>query len=151
MAIHLPACRCRVAGNIRMGIQLREKLVQVAHTGSKHKGLVAVITRTPVALPERFGHCQLRYLFAVAEYAKFSFPGQHFPPAQNTGLATFKSNPIVVYNYLLKVIKTEFGGIESAGNVRGCFRHILFCYGSKIIKFYFVFIILNTQNRVFNQ
>ena len=92
---HAPAI-VGVGRDIGIAVKLAEKAFEAHHAGSQHKGLVAVISRSPVAIFKRLCHGQLGHLFSIAKYAKFGLTRQHLAPAQQAGLAALVGNAVIV-------------------------------------------------------
>ena len=64
---HLPSARERLASHIRVGVELREVLLEGRHADGEHHRLIAVIAATPVTRAHHVRHRELRDLFSVAE------------------------------------------------------------------------------------
>src|SRR5690606_15346949 len=85
----------------------RKKLIDRDDTGSKHKGLITVIARTPVTELKHFRHGNLCQLFSVSKNPKLSLPGQYFLPPQQTNRSTFHSKPVVINHKGLEIVITK--------------------------------------------
>src|SRR5690554_7794186 len=72
----------------RFAIKQGKKVFWGGHACSQQKGLVAVVTRAPVALPELFGHGNLGHFFSISKNAEFGFPGEDFPACLHAHLPT---------------------------------------------------------------
>ena len=80
-------------------------------TLGKHKCLIAVISTAPIAVLKYFGHGNLGDFFTIAKDAELGFTRENLFTAYQTGLATFKSDAIIVENFLHKGLFTHFCGL----------------------------------------
>src|SRR5690606_12944252 len=73
----------------------------------KHKGLVAVVTTTEIAVLKHFAHGNLRYFLAVAKNPEFGFACENFLSSQQTCLTAFVYQCIIVKHNAFKLFKTQ--------------------------------------------
>src|SRR5512132_2157226 len=79
---HLASARERVARHVRIGVELREVLLERGGADREHDGLIAVVTAAPVSGTHDVRHRELRDLFAVTEDPERSPSRQHLAPAE---------------------------------------------------------------------
>jgi hypothetical protein len=89
---------------------LGEEGVHVADAFCEHEGLVAVVTASPIAMLENFGHGHLGHFFTVSKNAKFGFTSEHLFSTDQAGLTAFEGDAIIVQYFLHKGFFTDFCG-----------------------------------------
>ena len=71
MRIHRPPPGIRFVVQIRMGVELRKKFLDIHHPQHEHPGLVTIISRAPVTLLKGTRNGDIGKFLAVAENTKF--------------------------------------------------------------------------------
>ncbi len=78
-----------------MRIELGEELLNRIKTGGEHKGLVAVIPATPIAIAEGAGHRHLRDFLPITEDPKLRLTRQHLAPPEHAGKPALVRDAVV--------------------------------------------------------
>ena len=121
MAVHLPSSRHGLPGGIRVGIHLREVLLDGQQARGHHQGLVTVVSTAEIARLKLPGQGQLRHLFPVAENAKLGLARQNLLPAQQGSFPADASQSVIVERHLAEVV-TNFKRESLSHEVDGAAR-----------------------------
>jgi hypothetical protein len=108
MTIHLPTATKWLVFGIRICVQLCKELLGGSQTGSEHKSLIAVIPASEIPILEKFRHCHLCNLFAVAKNAKLSLAGQNLLAGQQARLPAYTGKTVISKDFFPEFFKGKF-------------------------------------------
>src|SRR5690606_8484883 len=73
MSSHLPSCAHGLFFDVSMRIQSCKEVFDAKFSNSHHKGLIPIVSTSKITVFKSLGHSELRQLFSVTKYPKFSF------------------------------------------------------------------------------
>lgn len=101
VAVHLTSTRGGFLFQVRIGIELRKKFLDIAVAEGKCHGLVAVVAGSEVAVGKGMGQGNLCDFLAIAKNAELGLAREHFLAAEITRLAALMRYPKVVQDHIL--------------------------------------------------
>ena len=104
MTVHLPSSGHGLSDSIRIGIHLREVLLDGQQACGHHQGLIAVVSTAEIAGLELAGKRELGDLLAVSEDAEFGLARQDFLSPEKRGFPADAGELVIVEGDLAKVI-----------------------------------------------
>ena len=107
MVVKVPSGIARVHFRISASVDLSKESFRRNNPCSHHEGLVTVIPRPPVTIPEILGHGDLRHLLAIPKNAEFRLPGQHLLPGNYTAMPANVSKAVIFKHFFPESIKGD--------------------------------------------